>query len=41
MHDWSFISMNIIWVEAKIVIQLRNNKSENVFLIAKTFSTLS
>lgn len=37
MHDWSFISINIIWVEAKIVIQLRNNKSEDVFLIAENF----
>ncbi|RPE31379.1 hypothetical protein EC846_0842 [Acinetobacter sp. BIGb0102] len=37
MHDWSFISINIIGVEAKIVIQLRNNKSEDVFLIAENF----
>lgn len=34
MHDWSFISINIIWVEAN---QLRNNKSEDVFLIAEKF----
>jgi len=37
MHDWSFISINIIWIKAKIVIQLRNNKSEDVFLIAEEF----
>lgn len=37
MHDWSLISIHIDWIQSNLKVQLRNNQSEDVTLIAEKF----
>ena len=39
MHDWSLISIHIDWAESSLKVQLRNNQSEDVALIAEKFKS--
>ena len=37
MHDWSLISINIDWLESKLIVSFKNNQSENSYLICEKF----
>jgi len=40
MHDWILVSLKIDWLQGAIRITLRNNRSEDVFLVAEGFVDL-